>query len=230
MARSCLLAAVCLMSLYILTGCGGELVSISSHLKSKSQDSVKGTGQVATDTRKVGSYHAIRLTLPATLNIELGSDANLSVEADSNIVPLITTEVKDGELFISCSKSLNTSSPITITAKTQKLDHLNVDGAADCSVKGLSEGSFELSSNGASKIQLSGKLDKLKASLNGAGSLQAKELSCKTAGVSITGAGEAQVNASDDLDATITGAGSISYKGNPKVKQTIAGVGTVNKL
>jgi hypothetical protein len=49
------------------------------------------------------------------------------------------------------------------------------------------------------------------------------------ADVSVSGAGQARVDATRTLTARVTGVGSITYRGNPTVTQTVTGLGTINR-
>jgi hypothetical protein len=58
--------------------------------------------------------------------------------------------------------------------------------------------------------------------------LQAGDLMAQDVEISVTGAGKADVYASNLLRAAITGAGNVSYHGNPKsVEKKIAGAGKI---
>ena len=94
----------------------------------------------------------------------------------------------------------------------------------------LSAGDVDLKANGACSMTLEGKAEKLSAELLGAGNLKAAALPVKSAIVSVTGTGSAEVNATSDLNASITGAGSIKYKGSPRITKQILGVGSIAKF
>ena len=57
--------------------------------------------------------------------------------------------------------------------------------------------------------------------------MRADELTTLDAAVTIYGSGEAQVNATETLDASIAGAGSITYLGDPEVSRRITGSGEI---
>jgi hypothetical protein len=209
-----------------------------------------GSGKLKSENRKLPEYHSISLKLPGEMIVDVGSNGELSIEADDNLLSHIKTDVKNGALIISADQSLNNMQHLHIKAKTAKLDAVTVDGAATTTINNAAGSKFELaangastttinkancgsisvSANGASKIIANGKAEKLNASLNGAGNLQSAELSTKSSNVSITGAGGAEVNASNDLDITITGAGDVKYKGNPKLNKHVIGAGSVEKF
>ena len=66
--------------------------------------------------------------------------------------------------------------------------------------------------------------------MSGASRLQAEELQTRTTELSITGAGKAEVYATDTLRTAISGAGKVSYAGNPKtVEKRISGAGSIHR-
>jgi hypothetical protein len=83
---------------------------------------------------------------------------------------------------------------------------------------------------GAGSATASGTADSLDLTISGFGDFKGKELHCKDARVSISGAGSATVWVDEDLTAEVSGAGSISYYGSPSVTRQISGVGGVNNL
>jgi hypothetical protein len=101
-------------------------------------------------------------------------------------------------------------------------------GAVKLIVKQLSGPTFALESKGASEVILDGTIDRLLADMTGASQLAADGLQAKTAEISTTGAGDADVSVSDTLKVVITGAGKVTYSGNPPtIKKQITGAGSI---
>ena len=88
---------------------------------------------------------------------------------------------------------------------------------------------FALETSGATKVSLAGKVNRLLASLTGASKLDAADFPAEDVEISVTGAGKADVTATNLLRAAITGAGKVSYGGNPKsVEKKITGAGKIS--
>ena len=93
----------------------------------------------------------------------------------------------------------------------------------------LSGDRFALDTSGATKVSLAGRANRLIASLTGASRLNAETFQAEDVEISVTGAGKADVNATNSLRAAITGAGRVSYGGNPKsVEKKITGAGKIS--
>jgi hypothetical protein len=66
--------------------------------------------------------------------------------------------------------------------------------------------------------------------MTGASELTAGSLQTKTAEISTTGAGDAEIAVADTLKVAITGAGKVSYSGNPPtIEKHITGAGSIRK-
>ena len=66
--------------------------------------------------------------------------------------------------------------------------------------------------------------------MSGAGNVSAGDLKAKDVDVTMSGAGNANVYASNKLDATISGAGSVTYAGDPPtVNKNVSGIGSIAK-
>ena len=108
---------------------------------------------------------------------------------------------------------------IKIVITSPSLNQVELSGAVKFTASQLSGTTFALETSGATKVTLSGKVNRLLASLTGASKLMAADLPADTVEMSVTGAGKADVTASNVLRAAITGAGKVTYGGNPKVSR-----------
>jgi hypothetical protein len=154
------------------------------------------------------------------------------VEADDNIVPLITTEIHGKDLVISTDTSISTRSPIKVKIKTPSLAALVINGSSNAVINGASGESFSGVINGSGKILVTGKVNSVNGTINGSGDLAFGGLSVSKASIAITGSGKANVDSSDSLQATITGSGDILYKPGPNlsIQKQVVGSGSVRPI
>ena len=212
---------------------------------------IEGSGTLANETRSVGDFHSVSLTMPATLTVREGHLPGVLIEADDNILPLISTTVKDGVLTISQTRPcVRPTGTIRITAIAPMFRELAILGTGDVRSDGVlrtsslaaritGAGTMDLSVEtatltttitGTGNVYLTGTAPEHTISLPGAGSVDAAALQTARTRVEILGSGNAKVNASETLSVKITGAGTVLYAGNPQVEQTITGAGSVRKL
>jgi len=102
-------------------------------------------------------------------------------------------------------------------------------GAVRLTAGRLAGKGFYLDGTGATRVTVDGMVSELMATMSGASRLDAESLQVKTAELSISGAGRAQVSASDVLKVAISGAGKVTYTGNPALEKHVSGAGTIRR-
>lgn len=207
---------------------------------------VKGSGRPATETRPAEGAHAIRNEGPLDVVATLGATDEVTLTADDNILPLITTSVEDGTLVVSTRGNFATgtrmradvtlrrldgvavrgSGDVTASASTGAFD-IGVQGSGDVVVTGLDAPEVGVTIAGSGDVAASGRCDALHQTTQGSGDFHGAGLSCASVTVTIQGSGDAVVSARDALDATIAGSGDVRCVGTPAVTQRVMGSGSV---
>jgi hypothetical protein len=117
----------------------------------------------------------------------------------------------------------------TYKVTVKDLRHIHVQGGAAIEASKLESEKLTILVEGAAGGNLSGRVDDLTIEIKGAGWISAGELKARRAKVSVEGAGQVTVNASDELDADVSGAGIIWYIGAPKLKSNVDGLGWIKR-
>jgi hypothetical protein len=212
---------------------------------------IEGSGILVNETRNSGDFHSVSLTMPATLTVRQATTPSLRIEADDNILPFISTTVKDGTLTISQTRPcIRPTGTIRMSSTSPGFRELAILGTGDLLSDGIlrtpglaaritGAGNMDLSVDtatlsttvtGTGNVRLSGIAQEHIISLPGAGSVDAAALQTARTTVEILGSGNVKVNASDALTVKITGAGTVLYTGTPQIDQTITGTGSVRPL
>ena len=153
---------------------------------------------------------------------------SFSLTTDENLLSHVKTTVKGDLLKIDTEGSIAPSHGVNVAITSPSLDGATLSGAVKLNADRLSGATFGLETSGAAKVTLAGKVNRLLASLTGASKLEATDLAADDVELSVTGAGKADVSASNSLRAAITGAGKVSYTGHPKsVEKKITGAGKI---
>jgi hypothetical protein len=119
---------------------------------------IKGSGNLKTETRVVEKFTAIVISGSANLEIEQTGEESLELTVDDNLLPLFTTEVRDGTLFIGVAegkrltwsgkgprikvtvRELRSKSAVRASVKATKLDtdslSISISGAGSASIAG----------------------------------------------------------------------------------------------
>lgn len=213
MNRSSLGVAV-LLIVFCAAGCTGK----------------RGSGVLKKETREVAVFSKVKASGAFKLDITIGEPKPVELSGDDNLLPHVQAEVKDGCLTLSTRGNVRPKLPLTATISTKTLALVGVSGACRVTARGLTGESFRLEISGAGSSTLQGKVDKFSIELSGAGRVKAEKLLAREVKVLASGAGKAEVRATEALDVVLSGVGKVVYHGDPKkVTQNISGVGKLVK-
>jgi hypothetical protein len=204
--------------------------------------------------RELSGFDRVNWKGVGRLTIEQGDRESVTVEAPDRIIDTILTEVRGGELLIRHEWSWKSITFIpgetiavrvvakevrevkcagagTATGLNLKTEALSVElsGAGSLSI-GVDVSALMAKVSGAGSLTVSGQADRQEVTLSGVGSYKARQLQSREASVRVSGAGGAEVNVSERLEATINGVGAIRYLGNPEVREHTPGLGKVSRL
>ena len=188
---------------------------------------IRGNGNIKTEQRSVTAF--TRVDAGGFYEIEWHpGPPSFSLTTDENLLSHVKTTVRGNLLKIDTEGSIAPSHGVNVAITSPSLDGATLSGAVKLNADRLSGATFGLETSGAAKVTLAGKVNRLLASLTGASKLEATDLAADDVELSVTGAGKADVSASNSLRAAITGAGKVSYTGHPKsVEKKITGAGKI---
>ena len=216
---------------------------------------VRGSGKVVTETRQVSGFSRLSVGAFGELTLVQGDQESLVIEAEENILPNITSQVRDDTLYIRIdSPGLNNIDPskdIKYKLTMKDIHRLEASGAVEIIASQIKTDSLEIESSGAGsmkiaelytdhlKVEVSGAgsvdIEKGKApiqeiEISGAGSYNAENLECQRMKIDISGAGNAVIWVKDNLEIEMSGAGNLQYYGSPAVVQDTSGAGRIRSL
>jgi hypothetical protein len=207
-----------------------------------------GSGRVATEVREASGFSAIDLRGIGKVIVSIGDHEAVTVEAEDNLLPLMSTTVRDGVLVLDFkSGTFCTTEPVVYRVTARQLSALNVSGVGTIEASGLSAPHLRTMVTGPGSLRLERlAVDELESTLSGVGSLLASgtatrlilkdkgpgsfhgsNLAVNDARVTLDGVGSAEVRVSDTLKADVSGTGSVRYLGDPHVESKITGFGKV---
>jgi Putative auto-transporter adhesin, head GIN domain len=187
--------------------------------------------KVTKESRNIGGFKDVELRGIGNLSIEQTGSESLTVEAEEDVIPKLTTRVVDDRLIIGPEHStiIHTTKPIDYKLTVKDLKSLEVLGSANVQAEGISTHRLAVTISGAGNVRTGGKADQQEINISGSGTYRAEDLESKEVKINVAGAGSAIVNVSKELDAEISGVGSVEYIGDPTVKQDVIGAGKVSK-
>lgn len=228
------------------------ILSISLNLGAQSwfKESVKGNGDIKTITRNVGEYAEITVAGSFDVTLLQGKEGKLEISVEENLIKYLVTKVKNGKLVIRWDNNFKVKpkKPVHISVPFKEIEALVTAGSGDVvSVDEISASDFSIKSAGSGNVKLLLSADDVNCSMAGSGNITlvgvSRELDCSKAGsgnlyaykfvsedveINAAGSGNAEVYATEVLDAKTAGSGNIYYKGAPKSNNTkVAGSGSI---
>jgi Putative auto-transporter adhesin, head GIN domain len=204
----------------LLAGC--VVLVVGCHLPG-----VRGNGQIKTDERPIATFANMDASGAFEIEWQNGPPV-VRVTTDGNLLPYIENNVSEDTLHLRTRGHLWPTHGIKVVISSPTRTGGRIRGAVKLTVKQLSGPSFAVEAKGASQISLDGNVDRLLVDMTGASHLAADGLQAKSAEISTTGAGDAEVAVTDALNVVITGAGKVTYSGNPPtIKKQITGAGSI---
>ncbi|VAW85539.1 hypothetical protein MNBD_GAMMA16-165 [hydrothermal vent metagenome] len=184
-----------------------------------------GIGKIIKEERNLPSFSIVDIRLSADIEIVQHPSRQLTISSNKNVLPLISTQVKDQTLVISNTASFISQEAISIKIKTPTLTSIQQHGAGTVNLYAINQPKLFIQLNGSGDITAEGKVSKLVALLNGSGDLNLGALHALHGQLDLAGAGDISITVENHFSATISGAGNITYCGSPTIKQHIDGAG-----
>jgi len=206
--------------------------------------------------RKISGFHAIASSGSFDVVLRQGSSESVKVEADADVINEIVTEVKNGILMIHSKNSHGWNSgnfwnnrKTTIYVIAKDLNSIGLSGSGDLKIqdqfnanslqlKLSGSGDFqgkvnvktlEAAISGSGDFNIGGRADESTVSISGSGDFDASNLMTKSTAIRVSGSGDANIYASEKIDASVSGSGDIHYGGHPKsVSKVVHGSGDVS--
>lgn len=205
------------------------LMAVVAVVAGCSRPGVVGNGVIKTEERTILDFSKVEVVGGYQIEWAGGKPA-LTISADENLLPLISTVVSGDTLRIDSTGSMTATKTIKVIITSTTLVEVNLTGGNKFTASLVSGPSLKLESTGASDFTVDGSVTNLDATLTGAGQLNAKSLPVANATLSLVGAGKADVTVTEKLNVSVTGAGSVTYAGHPKtVEKNIVGAGTLRE-
>ena len=212
---------------------------------------VEGDNNITSTNRSTGAYEGIKAAGPMDFKLVKGTEGDITIKGDANLMKYIVTEVKSNKLIVKVKDGYNLkpSQTIVVTVPYKSINSVSLAGSGDIENTGTIESDeFDVSLAGSGDIKLNVESQSLESSIAGSGDIElngsAKNLTTKIAGsgdfngksleslnvdAKITGSGSIYVICNGKLTARITGSGDLKYTGIPTNKDTkITGSGSVS--
>jgi hypothetical protein len=184
---------------------------------------------VVSETRAAQGFFGVSLSGAGRLVVEHAGAESLQITTDDNILPLVSSEVRDGWLYISTEPGAAFLNPTELTYRVTvaRLEAVRLAGSASAEIDGVEAGSFSLEIAGAGRAVVTGRADVHDVSLAGAARYEAADLDSRTVRLDVGGSSQALVRAGERLEGRVGGTSTVEYLGNPVVAVEVTDQATV---
>jgi hypothetical protein len=211
---------------------------------------IEGNGRVKVEERSISAFDEILSSGSFEVYITQDTVHKLDVEAESNLLPYISTSVRNKRMVIKNRdhRCIREHEPIRIYVRTPELyilklsgsgiircedvktDYLEIglSGSGDIKV-GIETEYIEADVSGSGQIDLWGSSVDTDLNISGSGQIRAYDLTQDKCIANISGSGRIYVFVNELLDVKISGSGRVYYHGDPQLSIRISGSGQVIK-
>jgi len=191
-------------------------------------EGIDGSGVVVTETYDLDDFDEIRVGSAFEVDIEVGPEASVEVQADDNFIEFVEIEVDGDELQIGFDESLRDGT-LRATVTLPQLTDVDVSGASDVSIIGIDATDLDIEVSGASEVTASGSADSLRLDVSGASDVRLDGLTVATAQVDINGASDVELGAAETVRGDLAGASDLSVSADSSTNVTTSGAATLER-
>jgi hypothetical protein len=204
------------------------------------------------ERREVSNFDEVHVEMSGDIILKQGDKEELLIEADSELLPHLKSEVNAGRLELGLMHWYDfvflVSVPTIryyITMKDirgviisgsgkMEAEHIHTDrirlkisGSGEFHITDLQSGNLELSVSGSGKVNLAGVVKRQELDISGSADVRAEDLASQEARVRISGSGNARLTVQQRLEVSISGSGEVRYHGQPQIDHRISGSGSI---
>jgi hypothetical protein len=214
---------------------------------------IKGNGELVTKNLRTDSYDAIKLSSSMDVLLVEGTEGDLEITAESNLIEYLDIYESNGTLYLDTKDNSNLyiTKGIKVKVPVEHLNEIVVTGsgevygetllrsrALELSISGSGDIILQSESRilnatvtGSGDMSLTGNTEELVAKVTGSGEIQAFKLKANDVKASVTGSGDIYVFVNGGaLNASVTGSGDITYDGVVKnINTSTTGSGDIER-
>jgi hypothetical protein len=214
---------------------------------------IRGNGNITTQTRSAGQFNSVEVSGNIDVYARQDSSPAIKVETDDNLQQYVEVR-NDGDVLRIRSEegyNLKPSRQIKVYVSSATFKRFQASGAcdlfSDSKITSATEIDYDLSgscgvtmevnaprisadASGACTIKLNGQTKDFHVQGSGSTNIKSFDLLAENVDLDISGAGDAELNASVKISGTISGAASVKYKGAAQTDIHTSGASSVNKV
>ncbi len=148
-----------IITLMLLGGCDNPLQPDDI---TDAGDRIIGSGILASETRTVTGFDAVTVSGVGKLQIDQTGTESLTVTAEDNILPLLTSEVTDGHLVLGTPANVNLrmQQEVVYRLTVRELKSLAISGVMEVDAVDLETEALDVTMSGVSTARMAGVADR----------------------------------------------------------------------
>src|SRR5436305_2018681 len=163
---------------------------------------IRGNGDIVTENRRLQEFSSVEAE--GAFDIEwTPGPPNCTIRTDENLLRHVETTMNGRKLQLEWHGQLHPTHGMKVRISSASMTAARLTGAVRLSATRLSGKGFYLEGTGATRVTADGTVNELLATMSGASKLDAESLKTRIAELSISGAGKAEVSASEILKVAI---------------------------
>jgi hypothetical protein len=207
---------------------------------------------ITQERREVSGFDEVQVDMSGDIFLKQGDTEELIIEADSDLLPRLKSEVNVGRLELGLEHWYdfmflipNPTVRYYITMKNihgifiaglgkLETEHIHTDrirlkisGSGEFHIADLQAADLEINFSGSGKANLAGSVKRQELDVSGSGEYRAEDLDSLETRVRISGSASARIRVQQRLEVSISGSGEVRYHGQPEIEHRISGSGSI---
>lgn len=174
-----------------------------------------GSGVQTTERRAVGSYHAIAVSTGVTVLVHRGEAGSASVTADDNLVDQVTTDVRDGMLYVGIAGGVRTAGNLKVEIANSALDSISASSGSTVDAESLSGATLDVSASTGATVRGAGSAESLTLSASSGATADLRNVEVQSADVTVSTGATAHVHPTASVTGTCTVGATLLIRGHP---------------
>jgi hypothetical protein len=205
------LAAVAVASIALVIG----VAVFALPLLSSQASPVQGRGNTASEDRTTTSFRRISVGVGMKVVVGTGSETSVTLEAQQNLLPLITTEVQGDQLVVEATApGVTSTQPITLTIRMPELDSIALSAGASGTLEDMG-GPLAVDVSAGATIIAIGEVDSIGVTASGGAVAKLGDLPAGSAVVTLTGASSVELHVIGAVTGTADGGSALVLTQKP---------------
>ncbi len=198
---------------------------------------IKGNGQIEKESRKLGTFEGVQTCCSMEVFIHKGSDHQVQIETDENILEYVSTEVRQGQFVVRTKDGASLqpsqrikvylSMPDLVSLEASSSSHIRVEDTfpsgslhMEVSSSATVELSFEgddlrIEGSSSGKIKLRGKAQQTRIEVSSSCRVDADGFVTRQLRMEGSSSGRVAIGVAEELRAELSSSARLSYTGQP---------------